>query len=1077
VVEAILNGYFSELSAGGTDMSRRTCFFLILIAVLGLAMLSASAVMAAPPDPANKVQTDFSPESSPSVSIRNDYLQVLSSTGGRFLIGTTGGDPNTPNDDHKRLLYGYPNNAGTSFSTVRIVKGGVTKDYRLGSTNWASSGLVPSVAPSGNGTAIATIWEQDGVRIEERLYFTNNADTGRPDTTALEYTIKNYNASSVDVGLRIMLDVMIGENDGAPYFIVGTGQVTQEAEWRGTGVPEYWIAYESATFDSDSLKGRGQLIGPSNTRPDRFVIAHWGGELCSGVPGLHESYWDYTPNPNFQATCDSAVALYYNPVSIAPGQTKTYRTNYGIARSGEVAKFELQGMEVTQAVQNWKNEVVLIEDKPTVLRVHVRSTSGNVQHVRAKVIGTRIESNGTRTSLGEQTADNRGGEITVLQQPAPQRRNLDDSFYFQLPSAWTKGTLELKFELINQPVICLENGGTDGDCTVQVHFAAELGMEVRLVGIAYTHNGTMYKPSPGDYMELADRVAAIYPISSLDWEWEEKTYNSKPSLDKVNADLDWMRRFDLCLTPLGIGCKRIYYGVLKDCAGGGCNEGGLASGIPAWTASGYKVDYDPLLHAHEIGHDLGRHHAEYCDAKAYYFEICLPIIGCQRIYPPGYQAFPYANGYISPQNVDEDRLFYGFDLYEYRSKNPYQVIRDPKWADLMTYCDVTRRPPGIWISDWTYNGIYQYLRRLAAVEAVGAEGEPAEQAFDLIGGNINLTQGTGVLRPIYTIQSDSPTDLPASGAYSLRLEDGPGNQLSTINFDPAIQDNPDSAGDSLGSFVFAIPHNPAVHRVLLIRNGRTLAVREASARAPSVTLLTPIGGEVLSGSTATVLWSGSDLDGDSLDYVLQYSSDAGMTWQTLTSGWASTSYVLNLDMIAGSNQALLRVLASDGFFTTQSQSGAVFTVSRHAPQAYIKSSRANQLYVADQNVFLEGSAYDNEDKLLNDAALTWSSNLNGSLGTGKSLVLKASNLAEGTHVITLTARDSDGQTSTTTGTIQVFRTRPTLPPSLSVVPMVFSFDALQNGEQTAWQSLSIRNSGDGAMTWSASADQGWIRAC
>jgi len=99
----------------------------------------------------------------------------------------------------------------------------------------------------------------DFTRFIKTLYFTQNPDTSRPDTTAVEYVLRNNNVSSRSVGLRLMLDVMVGDNDGAPYFIEGTGQVTQQAEWIGADVPDDWISYESASFASDSLKGRGQL--------------------------------------------------------------------------------------------------------------------------------------------------------------------------------------------------------------------------------------------------------------------------------------------------------------------------------------------------------------------------------------------------------------------------------------------------------------------------------------------------------------------------------------------------------------------------------------------------------------------------------------------------------------------------------------------------------------------------------------------------------------------------------------------------------------------------------------------------
>lgn len=68
-------------------------------------------------------------------------------------------------------------------------------------------------------------------------------------------------------------------------------------------------------------------------------------------------------------------------------------------------------------------------------------------------------------------------------------------------------------------------------------------------------------------------------------------------------------------------------------------------------------------------------------------------------------------------------------------------------------------------------------------------------------------------------------------------------------------------------------------------------------------------------------------------------------------------------------------------------------------------------------VTLEGSATDPEDGDLAGAALSWSSNVDGDLGTGATLVTTA--LSEGLHTITLTAADSGGETTSATALLLV----------------------------------------------------------
>gem|GEM_PF-2191641 len=1018
----------------------RQAFFRLIVAMTLLLTTPMLLPTWASPLRQGKEPGGYGIQSTPTVAIQNEYIRAMSSNGGRFVIGTTGGDPRTSNDDNKRLLYGYPTNVGSSFSTLRIVNSTITSDYRLGSTSW-ESGIAPIAPPTSDGTTITTIWEKDGVRVEEKLYFAQNSDTGRMDTTAIEYTLRNNNSSNRDIGLRIMLDVMVGNNDGAPYLILGVGQVTRQAEWRGVNVPEYWVAYESATFNPVSLKARGQLAGGNAVRPDRFIVADW--------PQAHRTVWDYTVDPNDSVTNDSAIILYYNPVTLGPGQTKIYRTYYGIARSGETAQIELTGLEVTQAIQNWENDVVLIQDRPTFVRAHVRSTSGGVDDVTAELIGRR---DGSPLPGSPLQPANRGGNIDVLEKP--DRLQLMDSFYFELPASWRSGTIELEFRGVNRTIVCRERAGIDDDCKAQVTFSQSPPADIRLVGIAWRENGVRHEPTWDDIRQVVQEIESTFPIPRLNWDSPygiELVFSAGQPRGRLqfiglNSMLKIHRTLDGCISSWPVNCKRYYLGILVDPPTFGV--WGWADGIPADVATAYLTN-DFFTPPHELGHLTGRYHTN-----------------CKGDEARADSSYPYPGGKIS-RDTSGDNAFFGFDINTKR-------IYSHNTGDLMSYC----RP--IWPSDWTYRHIRDHLvsrysqstsRSLAVLS-----GDPAI----LVSGVVTPTAGTGRLQSVLTVESPASVSSPASGTYEIRFEDNAGQTLASYSFEPdygvdSCVGCPADIGSTVGTFAFLLPRNARTARIVLLRNGQALDSRLASAHTPSVTVEYPNGGESLTGPTATLKWSANDPDGDTLEYTIQYSVDAGTSWQTLVSGWQSATYELNLGLIAGTNQGLLRVLASDGFHTAQDQSNGTFSVARHAPQASIRTPVNDSMYVATQTVILEGSAYDNEDGQLGDAALTWSSNLNGVLGTGRSLAINASALAEGTHTITLTARDSDGQTGNANLTIRIYRTRPVLAASLAVAPAELRFTSRLNGGQTDWQSLSIRNSGDGTIIWSASADQGWIR--
>ena len=192
----------------------------------------------------------------------------------------------------------------------------------------------------------------------------------------------------------------------------------------------------------------------------------------------------------------------------------------------------------------------------------------------------------------------------------------------------------------------------------------------------------------------------------------------------------------------------------------------------------------------------------------------------------------------------------------------------------------------------------------------------------------------------------------------------------------------------------------------------------SSANAPTVKITSPNGGETL-GESATVAWTGSDLDGDPLAYALLYSPDAGATWITVDTELAETSTTVDLSELPGSDQARFRVVASDGVNTGQDQSDAVFRVAAKAPRAFISAPDAGSRTLSEQQVMLVGEGYDAEDGVLADAGLRWSSDRQGDLGAGRQV--SVTGLSVGRHVITLRATDSRGQAATASRTILVGR--------------------------------------------------------
>jgi len=260
-----------------------------------------------------------------AASIENAYLKAVAVPEGSIVLGTTGGDPNIIGDENKPLLWGFPDGSTTGYSSIRIIKNDETRDYAL----YRQPRLSDPAVEEG---ALVVRWRLEDVVITQRVTLVLNPYTNREDLALFHYTLSNEGSSAVQVGLRCMLDIMVGDNDFAPFFLPGVGQVTTERDFYGEDIPSYFKAFESPEYAQDSLRAQGILKGFGMTPPDRFALATWDASRGEGQ-GIMNSPWDYTITPGAKIG-DSTIACWWNPTSLAPGETRSYQFGYGLGGSG-----------------------------------------------------------------------------------------------------------------------------------------------------------------------------------------------------------------------------------------------------------------------------------------------------------------------------------------------------------------------------------------------------------------------------------------------------------------------------------------------------------------------------------------------------------------------------------------------------------------------------------------------------------------------------------------------------------------------------------------------------------------------
>jgi hypothetical protein len=244
-------------------------------------------------------------------NIGNDFVQAQVSSDGRFNAGLK----EVSVERWFNLIYSWPSGPGTSFTTLKV------DGNNLIYGNQPDGQFTQAPVNNEGNTKNESVWKTGDIAVKQVLQAGINPATGLPDALQIRYIITNTGTENHDVGLRMMLDTMVDGNDRAPFKVPGGDgieSINYEKDYTGSAVPAFWQAFNN--FDNPDISAQYTMSGRDATTPDRFAITNWGR--------MSDTEWDYNITPGM-STGDSAVGMWWNPQTLAPGEQKIITTYYG----------------------------------------------------------------------------------------------------------------------------------------------------------------------------------------------------------------------------------------------------------------------------------------------------------------------------------------------------------------------------------------------------------------------------------------------------------------------------------------------------------------------------------------------------------------------------------------------------------------------------------------------------------------------------------------------------------------------------------------------------------------------------
>lgn len=336
------------------------------------------------------------------------------------------GAPDQDNDDNKSIL----NNAsfGSSF-TVVSVNGRVA---RFG----GDKGRIQLTKKQGN--AIITRWEFAGALFTQEVTLYKGHYSARDNLARVKHWVENKSGKTLQVGIRVVLDPMLGPEDDRPFLVPGRGAVTHGTLLKTRDdIPSFIYGCHKP------VKGQGDFVlnlyGPDLVMPDRVYFAR--DSYLSDDSALEPG-----ENPSLGSALagKSSLALVWSPRDLQAGKADGIAFAVGAAchvrREGQPLNLMLSVPYRAVGEEYWVGVVVENEDTywdVSDLSISLRHEASSVRLVRGNPVYRfqRLPRSGMVFAYWKLTAL-AGGRTTVT-------IDIGGTYRSQSLSARIQGTTEL----------------------------------------------------------------------------------------------------------------------------------------------------------------------------------------------------------------------------------------------------------------------------------------------------------------------------------------------------------------------------------------------------------------------------------------------------------------------------------------------------------------------------------------------------------------------------------------------------------------------------------------------------------